>query len=115
MIVTTADAIEDLQVQAYLGIVRGIAVRVPSLRQGFQALGNVLSGNPQASSDLYAEMCEAVRAEAHQRMIDHAKQLGADAIIAMRYESAQIGEAMSELLAYGTAVKLKIPTAKQVG
>jgi len=105
--VTTGDFIEGRRISQYLGVVRGIAVRLPTISQGFQALGNVLSGNVQASGDMFAEICEAARAQAYQRLVDHALELGADAIIAMRYDANDIGESASEVLAYGTAVKLK--------
>ena len=111
LLVTTGDAIDGAHIAEYLGVVRGIAVRVPSLSQGFQALGNVLKGNMQAGAEMYAEVSEQTRAEAFRRMTEHAKDLGADAIIAMRYDATEIGEAASEILAYGTAVKLKYPEA----
>ncbi len=115
MIVTTSDAVEGLRVTEYLGVVRGVAVRVPSMRQGFQALGGVLSGNVQAGATLYAEICETARAEAYQRMVEHAQQLGADAVLAMRYDATALGESAAEVLAYGTAVKLKVPEVLPAG
>jgi len=111
LLVTTGDAIDGAHIVEYLGVVRGIAVRVPSLSQGFQALGNVLKGNMQAGAEMYVEVSEQTRAEAFRLMAEHAKDLGADAVIAMRYDATEIGEAASEILAYGTAVKLKYPEA----
>jgi len=114
LIVTTGDAVEGAAIQAYLGVVRGIAVRVPTPTQGFQALGKMLSGNWQAGAEMYAEVCEAVRSKAFERMVEHARELGADAVIAMRYDATGVGESTSEILAYGTAVKLRYPDVKPV-
>jgi uncharacterized protein YbjQ (UPF0145 family) len=114
LIVTTGDAIEGLPVVDYLGVVRGLVVRVPTLGQGFQALGSALSGNLQAGAEMYAEVCETARAQAYRRMVEHARELGADAIIAMRYDATHVGESATEVLAYGTAVKLKFPEALPV-
>jgi len=111
LIVTTSDSIDGIRVTEYLGVVRGIAVRVPSIQQGLQALGNVFSGNMQAGAEMYAEVCEQARKEAYQRLVEHARELEADAIIAMRYDATEIGEGATEVLAYGTAVKLKFPEA----
>src|SRR4051812_22208499 len=106
VIVTTSDFIEGRRVAEYLGVLRGVAIRVPTMRQGFQTLGNVLSGNLQAGIDLYAELCETARGQAYQKLSDRAHELGADAVIAMRYDTSDIGETAAEVVAYGTAVKL---------
>src|SRR5438128_2638851 len=108
-LVTTNGTLEGHSVKEYLGVVRGIAVRVPTFRQGLQALGSALSGNLQAGAQMYAEVCETVRAEAYERMIEHARAMGADAVIAMRYDATDVGESATEVLAYGTAVKLNFP------
>lgn len=114
LIVTTGNAVEGLPVVEYLGVVRGLVVRVPTLRQGFQALGSALTGNLQAGAEMYAEVCETARDQAYQRMVKHARELGADAIIAMRYDATDVGESYTEVLAYGTAVKLKYLEAQPV-
>jgi uncharacterized protein YbjQ (UPF0145 family) len=106
IIVTTTNSVEGRQITQYLGIVRGIAVRVPTIGQGFQAIGNVLSGNMQAGADMYADLCETARAQAYSRLVEHAQQMGADAVIAMRFTSTTVAESAAEILAYGTAVKL---------
>ncbi|MBC7852191.1 MAG: YbjQ family protein [Pirellulaceae bacterium] len=106
IIVTTTNSVEGRQIAQYLGIVRGIAVRVPTIGQGFQAIGNVLSGNMQAGVDMYADLCEAARAQAYSRLVEHAQALGADAVIAMRFTSTTVAESAAEILAYGTAVRL---------
>src|SRR5258708_27321503 len=109
IIVTTGDTVDGARIAEYLGIVRGISVRVPTFSQGFKALGNALSGNFQAGAEMYAEVCETARVEAYKRMVKHARELEADAIIAMRYDATDIAEKCTEVLAYGTAVKLKYP------
>ena len=106
IIVTTTNSVEGRQITQYLGIVRGIAVRVPTIGQGFQAIGQVLSGNMQAGADMYADLCETARAQAYARLVEHAQGMGADAVIAMRFTSTTVAESAAEILAYGTAVKL---------
>ena len=106
VIVTTTNSVEGRPIAQYLGIVRGIAVRVPTIGQGFQAIGQVLSGNMQAGADMYAELCEGARAQAYSRLVEHAQTMGADAVIAMRFTSTTVGESAAEILAYGTAVTL---------
>ena len=107
LIVTTGTAVEGAAIRSYLGVVRGIAVRVPTPTQGFQALGKMLSGNWQAGAEMYAEVCEAVRGKAFDRMVEHAQEMGADAVIAMRYDATHVGESATEVLAYGTAVQVE--------
>lgn len=103
MIVTTGNEIEGRRVAEYLGIVRGVVVRAPNLAQGFLGgISSVLGGNIEA----YAEVCEQARTEAHARMVRHAEGIGADAILAMRYDANEFAESATEVLAYGTAVKL---------
>lgn len=114
IVVTTSNCVEGLPIAEYLGVVRGLAVRVPTPGQGFQALGGVLSGDWQAGAKMYEELSEKTRELAFRRMVEQAEELGADAIIAMRFDAAQAGETAAEILAYGTAVKLKLPEAMPV-
>jgi uncharacterized protein YbjQ (UPF0145 family) len=94
MIVTTTNEIAGQSITGYLGVVRGIIVR--NLRGLFVDLL------------VNAQECDEARCHAFDRMIAHAQQLGADAIIGMRFESANYGEQRTEVLAYGTAVKLAV-------
>ncbi|HZY83639.1 MAG TPA: YbjQ family protein [Gemmataceae bacterium] len=112
LIVTTGDTVDGYRIRAYLGVVRGIAVRAPTPRQGFQALGKVLSGNFQGSWEMYEEVCEAAREDAFRRMVRHAEERHADAIVAMRYDATDVAEGVTEVLAYGTAVQLHLPEAQ---
>ena len=104
MIVTTGNEITGHSIAAYIGIVRGIVVRSPSITQGFLGgLKQIVGGNIEA----YAEVCEAARKEAYDRMAQHADERGADAVIAMRYDATEFSQGVTEVLAYGTAVKLR--------
>jgi uncharacterized protein YbjQ (UPF0145 family) len=103
MIVTTGNDIPNHQITDFLGIVRGIVVRSPGIAQGFLgSLKQIVGGNIEA----YAQVCDQARREAYQRMVELAEQLGADAIIGMRYDATEFAQATTEVLAYGTAVKL---------
>jgi uncharacterized protein YbjQ (UPF0145 family) len=112
LIVTTGDALDGYQVREYLGVVRGIAVRAPTPGQGFKALGKVLSGDFQSVLSMYEQVCEAAREEAYQRMVRQAAERGAHAIVAMRYDTNDVGDTAAEVLAYGTAVRLNLPDAQ---
>ena len=103
IIVTTGNEIAGHDIVAYIAIVRGIVVRATSIGKGilgsFKALGG---GNIRE----FTEVCEAARHDAYQQMIDHATAVGADAIIGMRYDACEFVQGSTEVLAYGTAVKL---------
>src|SRR5438270_6820866 len=103
MIVTTGNEVAGRPITGYIGIVRGIVVRSPSIAQGIMGgLKQMIGGNIES----YAKVCEAAREEAFQRMVQHAEERGADAIIAMRYDATEFAQGVTEVLAYGTAVKL---------
>jgi uncharacterized protein YbjQ (UPF0145 family) len=104
LIVTTGNDVAGRQIVQYLGVVRGLVVRAPSMGQRFTGgLAAFGGGNIQA----FEEVCEEGRREAHARMIDHAADKGADAVIAMRYDATEFAQGITEVLAYGTAVKLE--------
>jgi uncharacterized protein YbjQ (UPF0145 family) len=103
MIVTTGNEVEGRAVRSYLGIVRGIVVRSPNIAQGLLGgLRQIVGGNIEQ----YARVCEAAREEAFERMVRHADEVGADAVVAMRYDATEFISGATEVLAYGTAVKL---------
>lgn len=103
MIVTTGNEIAGHTIASYVGIVRGIVVRSPSITQGFLGgLKQLVGGNIES----YAKVCESAREEAYERMVRHAAERGADAVIAMRYDATEFAQGVTEVLAYGTAVKL---------
>jgi uncharacterized protein YbjQ (UPF0145 family) len=99
--VTTAFDFEGYRITKHLGVVRGITVRSRS------ALGN-LAGGIQAifggNITIYTELCEHARSEAFDLLVKHAQQIGANAIIGMRYDANEVMEGITEVLAYGTAV-----------
>jgi uncharacterized protein YbjQ (UPF0145 family) len=103
MIVTTCNDVPGHTIVECLGIIRGIVVRSPGIGQGIMGgLKQIVGGNIEA----YAQICESAREEAYERMVAHAQQHGADAVIGMRYEANDFAEGVTEVLAYGTAVKL---------
>ncbi len=99
--VTTTLGLEGYKVVKQLGVVRGITVRSRS------ALGN-LAGSIQSffggNITIYTELCEHARAEAFELMEQHAEQIGANAILGVRYDANDVMEGITEVLAYGTAV-----------
>ena len=106
MFVTTTFEIEGYRIAEYKGIVRGIVVRSPTIMQGFFAgLKNIIGGRIGA----FTAMCETTREQAFEAMMDHAKTLGANAIIGMRYDASVVsgGFSATEVLCYGTAVILQ--------
>lgn len=102
--ITTAFTIDGYKVVRNIGIVRGITVRSRNLfaniGAGFQSLvgGNI---------SLYTELCEKAREEAFELMMKHAKEMGANAVIGMRYDANEVMSGITEVLAYGTAVVLE--------
>jgi uncharacterized protein YbjQ (UPF0145 family) len=104
MIVTTTMEVEGFKVGHHLGIVRGIVCRSPNIAQGILgSLKQIIGGNIES----YAKVCEEARQEAFNRMVAHAQYAGADAVIGMRYDATEFAASVTEVLAYGTAVKLE--------
>jgi uncharacterized protein YbjQ (UPF0145 family) len=103
--VTTTFTIEGHKILEYRGLVRGIIVRAPTIAQGIiGGLKNIIGGRIGA----YTEMCEQARQQAFDEMVEHALQLGANAIVGVRYDASEVvskGSA-TEVLCYGTAVVL---------
>ena len=105
--VTTAFDFEGCKIVKNLGVVRGIVVRsrsfVGNIGAGFQTLvgGNI---------SLLEELCETSRSQAYDRLIKHAEELGANAIIAMKYDANEVMSGVTEVLAYGTAVIIEART-----
>jgi uncharacterized protein YbjQ (UPF0145 family) len=103
ILVSTTNELEGHSVERYLGIVRGIVVRSPSIAQGFVGAFRSLAGG---NIKEFTDVCEAARHEAYQRMIAHATEMGANGVIAMRYDATEFMQGATEVLAYGTAVVL---------
>ena len=104
MIITTTPNIEGKQVSEVLGIARGNTVRSRNVaRDIFATLKNVVGGEIEEYTKLQAQS----REQAISRMKDDAKSLGADAIINVRFTTSMVMQGAAEILAYGTAVKLR--------
>ena len=103
MVTTTLD-IPGQKIVRNLGVVRGIVVRSRSIVGNIgAALQSLVGGN----ITLYTELCEKARDDAFKLMLAHAAQLGANAVIAMRYDANEVAEGITEVLCYGTAVTVE--------
>jgi uncharacterized protein YbjQ (UPF0145 family) len=103
VIVTTSNGLDGYTFTQYLGVVRGIVVRSTGLGAGFiGGLKSLGGGNIKE----YTDVCEAARHEAYVAMVQHAEQMGAHAIVGMRYDATEFTQGVTEVLAYGTAVLL---------
>jgi uncharacterized protein YbjQ (UPF0145 family) len=98
---TTAFTLTGQRITKELGTVRGIVVRSRSVIGSFGANLQTLFGG---DITLYTELCEHARQDAFQRMCAHAAERGANAIIGVRYDATEIGQGVTEVLCYGTAV-----------
>jgi uncharacterized protein YbjQ (UPF0145 family) len=102
--VTTTFTIEGYHIRKYLGVVRGIVVRSPTIAQGIMGgLKTIIGGTVGA----YTQMCEQTREQAYAEMVRHAQQMGANAILGMRYDAAEVVEKSTEVICYGTAVVIE--------
>jgi uncharacterized protein YbjQ (UPF0145 family) len=104
--VTTTFTIEGYRIREYRGVVRGLIVRAPTIAQGLMGgLKSMVGGRIGA----YTEMCEQTRQQAYELMIDHAKAVGANAIVGFRYDASELGgtSAATEVLCYGTGVVIE--------
>ena len=103
MIVTTGNEVAGHVITDYLGVVRGIVVRSPNIAQGLLgSLKQMIGGNIEQ----FARVCEVARQDAYDRMVQHAEEQGAEAVIGMRYDATEFAQNTTEVLAYGTAVRL---------
>ena len=99
--VTTSTHLEGYRITRQLGIVRGITVRSRSI------FGNMAGGFLSlfgGQNSIYTELCEKTREEAYTLMMQHARTIGANAVINMRYDANEVMAGITEVLAYGTAV-----------
>jgi len=98
---TTAFALTGQRITKELGTVRGVVVRSRSIIGSFGAgLQTIFGGD----ITLYTELCERARQDAYARMVAQAGQLGANAIIGLRYDATEVMAGVTEVLCYGTAV-----------
>jgi uncharacterized protein YbjQ (UPF0145 family) len=99
--VTTGFDFNGKKIVRYLGVVRGLTVRsrsvIGNIGAGFQSLvGGKIT--------IYVELCEKAREEAFNLMLQHAAEMGANAIVGVRYDANEVADGITEVLAYGTAV-----------
>jgi uncharacterized protein YbjQ (UPF0145 family) len=99
--VTTAFELDGYRIVSNLGLVRGIVVRSRSVVGTLGASLQTLLGG---DITLFTKLCEDTRNDAFERMLQHAGELGANAVIGMRYDATEIMAGVTEVLAYGTAV-----------
>lgn len=104
MLLVTSETIPGKEIVETLGLVKGEVVRSKHLGRDFMAGMKTLVGGEIKG---YTEMMQEARNIATDRMIEDAKKLGADAIVGIRYGSSAVMQGASEMLAYGTAVKIK--------
>ncbi|PZO01259.1 MAG: hypothetical protein DCF28_10255 [Alphaproteobacteria bacterium] len=101
MLIVTTNDVPGYRVVQTLGLARGITVRSRNLiADAIGGIQSMLGGRVEA----YVKLAEASRAEAYEHLVQQAREMGANAVIAMRYESNEIMEGVTEVLAYGTAV-----------
>lgn len=103
-LITTTFTIDGYKVTKNLGVVRGITVRS---RNMFATIGASLQTLIGGNITLFTELCEKTRSEAFEIMVQHADEMGANAIVGMRYDANEVMQGVTEVLAYGTAVVLE--------
>ena len=99
--VTTAFEIPNYRIVQNLGVVRGIVVRS---RNVFATIGATLQTIVGGNITVWTKLCEQTRADAFDIMIQHATEVGANAIVGARYDTTELSQGVTEVLAYGTAV-----------
>jgi uncharacterized protein YbjQ (UPF0145 family) len=98
---TTAFTLDGFKVKKNLGVVRGITVRSRSI---VGTIGGGLQTLVGGNITLFTTLCEKTRAEAFEMMIAHAQELGANAVLGIRYDATELMSGVTEVLCYGTAV-----------
>ena len=101
---TTAFTLDGYSVVQNLGVVRGITVRSRSI---FGTIGGSLQTLLGGNITLFTELCEKTRAEAFEMMVNHAEELGGNAVVGIRYDATELMQGVSEVLCYGTAVAMQ--------
>src|SRR5437868_13284072 len=104
MLVASTNDIAGYRIAAHVGMVRGVTVRSRSVIGNVGgAIQSIFGGN----LSIYTELAEHARQEAYELMVEHARAAGADAVLAMRYDANDIMDGITEVLCYGTAVKVE--------
>jgi uncharacterized protein YbjQ (UPF0145 family) len=105
--VTTAFELPNFRIMQNLGVVRGIVVRS---RNVFATIGATFQTIVGGNITVWTRLCEDTRADAFDIMIQHATELGANAVIGARYDTTELSTGVTEVLAYGTAVVVEPTT-----
>jgi len=104
MLVATTNDLPGYRITAHVGMVRGVTVRSRSVVGNVGgAIQSIFGGN----LSIYTKLAETARQEAYDLMVEHAREMGADAVVAMRYDANDIMDGITEVLAYGTAIKVE--------
>lgn len=101
---TTAFELDGYRTTKTLGVVRGIIVRSRSV---FGSIGAGLQTLVGGNITLFSSLCERTRNDAFNQMLAHAQEIGADAVIGVRYDATEITSGVTEVLCYGTAVTVE--------
>jgi len=109
---STAFTLDGYRIVSNLGVVRGIIVRSRSI---FGTIGGSLQTLVGGNISLFTDLCERTRADAFQEMLDHAEALGANAVIGIRYDATELMSGVTEVLCYGTAVRVEPDSAASSG
>lgn len=104
MLVATTNDVPGYRIVRHVGLVRGLTVRSRSVVGNLGAAIEILFGG---NIRTYTRLAEQTRKEAYDLMIGHAEEMGANAIVGMRYDANEIASAVTEVLAYGTAVVIE--------
>jgi uncharacterized protein YbjQ (UPF0145 family) len=102
---TTTFALDGYKVVRTLGVVRGITVRSRSI---VGTIGGSLQTLVGGNITLFTELCEKAREEAFHLMLEHARQVGGNAVVGVRYDATELMNGVSEVLCYGTAVVVEV-------
>jgi uncharacterized protein YbjQ (UPF0145 family) len=112
MLVVTTNEIQGYRVVRHLGMVRGLTVRSRSVVGNLGAAIQIFFGG---NISVYTKLAEQARQEAFDLLVQHAHEMGANAILAMRYDANEIAAAVTEVLAYGSAVVVEPVAARSGG
>ena len=104
MLVATTNDLPGYRITSHIGLVRGVTVRSRSV---IGNLGGAIQSVFGGKLSVYTNLAETARQEAYELLVQHAQDLGANAVIAMRYDANEIMEGITEVLAYGTAVRVE--------
>jgi len=104
ILVTTTNELAGHRVVRHLGVARGVVVRSRNIIAGVGAFLQTIRGG---NITIYTKLAEDARHDAHEALLAHAREMGANAVLAMRYDANEINAGVTEVLAYGTAVVIE--------